>query len=283
MIPSIGNLQRAGVAFLLLHGLERTEAETTATELLRYVLCYRHAANLIVHRAAFVDRQKRKQYFSLIRRRQKREPLQYIIGAVAFMDCMLEVTPNCLIPRPETEQLIEMIIREKPDARTCLDIGTGSGNIPIALAHYCPHVTIDAVDISEKALHIAKANAEKNNVAKAIHFFQSNVFSHIDTRTRYDVIISNPPYLSADDMKKIEPELLWEPRNALYAGEAGTEIITQIITEARSYLNDGGMVFLEIGATQGNFVRTLFVQCGYNDIGICKDYAGHDRMVHAKK
>ena len=205
-------------------------------------------------------------------------PSQYIIGRAEFFGMQLRVDKRVLIPRPETEELVELILSEnlKNNLRV-LDIGTGSGAIALALAKNRPDWTITAVDISQDALDIAEENAKLNSAD--LIFIKSDCFSEISSK--YDIIVSNPPYISREDQEEVGLNVLHsEPHLALFADEDGLAIYRKIAEEAKDYLTDGGKIYLEIGYKQGQSVPALFREnFPKKQVRTLKDQFGQDRLV----
>ena len=205
-------------------------------------------------------------------------PAQYIIGHAEFFGMQLEVDERVLIPRPETEELVELILAENPEENLkVLDIGTGSGAIALALAKNRPDWTITASDISQDALDLASKNAEFQNFN--IFFKKSDCFSEISSK--YDIIVSNPPYISRRDESEVGLNVLHsEPHLALFADEDGLAIYRRIAEEVKNYLGDGGKIYLEIGYKQGQSVPELFRKhLPEKRVRTLKDQFGQDRMV----
>ena len=205
-------------------------------------------------------------------------PAQYIIGHAEFFGMQLKVDERVLIPRPETEELVELILAENPkDNLKVLDIGTGSGAIALALAKNRPDWTITASDISQDALDLASKNAEFQNFN--IFFKKSDCFSEISSK--YDIIVSNPPYISRRDESEVGLNVLHsEPHLALFADEDGLAIYRRISEEVKNYLGDGGKIYLEIGYKQGQSVPELFRKhISEKRVRTLKDKFGQDRMV----
>ena len=205
-------------------------------------------------------------------------PAQYIIGHAEFFGMQLKVDERVLIPRPETEELVELILAENPKENLkVLDIGTGSGAIALALAKNRPDWTITAADISQDALDLAMENA--NNQGLTLFFIKSNCFSEISSK--YDIIVSNPPYISRVDEAEVGLNVLHsEPHLALFADEDGLAIYRRIAEESKDYLNDGGKIYLEIGYKQGQSVPALFMEnLPEKRVRTLKDQFGQDRMV----
>ena len=205
-------------------------------------------------------------------------PAQYIIGHAEFFGMQLKVDERVLIPRPETEELVELILDENPKENLkVLDIGTGSGAIALALAKNRPDWTITAADISQDALDLAMENA--NNQGLTLFFIKSNCFSEISSK--YDIIVSNPPYISRADEAEVGLNVLHsEPHLALFADEDGLAIYRRIAEDSKDYLNDGGKIYLEIGYKQGQSVPALFKEnFPEKRVRTLKDQFGQDRMV----
>ena len=205
-------------------------------------------------------------------------PAQYIIGHAEFFGMQLKVDERVLIPRPETEELVELILAENPKKNLkVLDIGTGSGAIALALAKSRPDWTITAADISQDALDIAEENAKENS--GDLIFIKSDCFSEISSK--YDIIVSNPPYISRSDESEVGLNVLHsEPHLALFADEDGLAIYRKIAEGAKEYLTDGGKIYLEIGYKQGQSVPSLFKEnLPEKRVRTLKDQFGQDRMV----
>lgn len=222
------------------------------------------------------------QLNELICERLTHKPMQYILGKAEFMGLEFEVNEATLIPRADTEILVETVINEikKNNYKTVLDIGTGSGAIGISVAKYCCDTQVVAVDISNKALQTAKRNAIINNV-KNITFIESNLFENI--KGSFDVVVSNPPYIEADVIKTLDSQVKdFEPLLALDGGKDGLDFY-RIITQNPEYINANGTLAYEIGYNQGLAVSQLLKENGFENIEIIKDLAGLDRVVTGKK
>ncbi|MFS9077419.1 peptide chain release factor N(5)-glutamine methyltransferase [Streptococcus infantis] len=206
------------------------------------------------------------------------KPAQYIIGQEDFYGIQLKVDERVLIPRPETEELVELILAENPETNlSVLDIGTGSGAIALALAKNRPNWSVVAADISQDALDLASENAK--NQKFNIFFKKSDCFAEISEK--YDIIVSNPPYISRDDESEVGLNVLHsEPHLALFADEDGLAIYRRIAEDATDYLKDGGKIYLEIGYKQGQSVPELFKKyLPEKRVRTLKDQFGQDRMV----
>lgn len=227
-----------------------------------------------------------ENYRNLISRRGKREPLQYIIGSVEFYGLQFYVDKNVLIPRQETELLIETILlKYNSNAKLkILDIGTGSGNIAITLAKHLPNSSIVSIDVDQNALDLAKKNVELNKISGNLDLLKIDLFKILESKIdTFDVIISNPPYISIKDYRNLEPELLnFEPKVALTDNNDGLSFYRFISENAKFILNKGGEVFFEIGFQQSINVKNLLLNHGFKDIEVKKDYADIDRIIIGK-
>ena len=205
-------------------------------------------------------------------------PAQYIIGHADFLGMQLKVDERVLIPRPETEELVELILTENPEKNLkVLDIGTGSGAIALALAKNRPDWSVTAADISQDALDLSLENAKAQNLN--LSFIKSDCFSEISAK--YDIIVSNPPYIYRADEEEVGLNVLHsEPHLALFADEEGLALYRRIAEESKDYLNDGGKIYLEIGHKQGQSVPALFMEnLPEKRVRTLKDQFGQDRMV----
>lgn len=219
------------------------------------------------------------QYDAMIARREKREPMQYILGETGFMGLLFHVESGVLCPRPDTEILCEEALRRIGPGMRVLDIGTGSGALAISIAKLAPGAQVTAVDVSDTALAIAKGNAEQNGAD--VRFVKSDCFAAL-AGERFDVIVSNPPYISGEEMKTLMPEVCMEPELALYGGEDGLDFYRRISREAGAYLNDGGVLLFEIGWQQKDDVSALLREHIGESFAL-KDYGDNWRVVGAIK
>ena len=218
-----------------------------------------------------------------LRRRSDGEPLQYILGSWEFYGRAFRLTRDTLIPRPETEGLVEAVLDAwragSRGAGRMLDVGTGCGAIAVTLAAEIPRVTVLAVDISRAALAVARENAHRIGVADRVRFCRADGYSALKRGDRFDVVVSNPPYVSEKEWDSLPREVRgYEPAQALLAGPDGLSMIRTLVANAGEYLKPGGGLWLEIGETQGNAVRRL--PCGpLRFAGVEKDLAGRDRVA----
>lgn len=230
-----------------------------------------------------LDENELSVYREFLARRAKREPLQYILGEVEFYNIKLKVNPDVLIPRPETELLVEKIIQDfsnKSDFKF-LDIGIGSGNISIALLINLPNSAGIGIDVSDTALTLANFNAESNSVKDRLELIHFDILKDdIRLLGKFDAVISNPPYVSSEDFETLEPELkVYEPQIALTDFYNGLTFYRKIISIADNLLKENGKVYFEIGKGQSNEIKTLMENKQINNINIIKDYQGIDRII----
>lgn len=221
-------------------------------------------------------------YRAMVARRGRREPLQHILGTQEFCGLEFEVTPDVLVPRHDTETLVNAALARMTDARSVLDIGTGSGCIAVALARRLPGAAVTAVDISGAALVVARRNAERNNVN--VEFIQGSLLEAVAGR-HFDLIISNPPYIPSGDMETLQPEVRdFDPRGALDGGADGLDFYRALTRDAASCLSPGGWLLLEVGTGQAAAVARMFrASGGYGDPVTAFDGAGIERVVGAVK
>ncbi len=221
----------------------------------------------------------------LVKRRANREPLQYIVGTVDFCDMELKVDARALIPRYETEELVELVseaLSEKPNA--ILDLGTGSGALALALSKRYPDASVDAVDLSADALSLAKENAEEQGLSNRVSFHEGSWFSPLGLgEERYALIVSNPPYLTEQEMTTAEPEVIaHEPHSALVSGADGLDDCRLIFKDAAAFLKPGGLLALETGIAQTEALDALCEAAGLQ--GECiEDLSGRPRFYFARK
>lgn len=225
-------------------------------------------------------------YEQFLSQREAGRPTQYILGAWEFMGLPFLVGEGVLIPRGDTEVLVETILetQQKEPLKSILDIGTGSGCIPVSLGKYGSFANIMAVDISPKALDYAMKNAAENKIS--IDFYESNLFSQVpmEWKGELDAIVSNPPYIPKKDIAGLMTEVRdFEPLNALDGGEDGLDFYRAIVVEGREWLREGGWLFFEIGYDQGEALLSLLKEFGYTEIGLKRDLAGLDRVAFGRK
>jgi release factor glutamine methyltransferase len=224
-------------------------------------------------------------YTALLERRRRGEPIQYITGEAEFYGLPFRVTPAVLIPRPETEHSVEKVIvlcRGLARPRV-VDVGTGSGAIAIAVAHEVPGAQVTATDISAEALAIARQNAERNGVAQRVRFLEGDLLIPVSDQ-RFDVVASNPPYVSTDDRPSLDVEVReFEPATALFAGADGLQIYERLIPQAAEALVPGGRIVLEIGYGQRDAIGALLTASGFEAVEFVPDLQGIARVAVARR
>ncbi len=229
----------------------------------------------------------------LVKRRAQREPLQHILGTVEWGGLTLKCDRRALVPRPETEELLELIIerlkRGAPEAPAAaewriLDLGTGTGALALGLAKAWPEARVTAVDASAEALALAQENALATGLAERVEFVVSDWFAALPDAARFEVIVSNPPYLTDEEVAAAEPEVrLHDPRAALVAAEAGLADLKTIIAGAAERLVPGGLLALETGIAQHAELLGVLTEAGWRDVESRKDLSGRDRFVFARR
>lgn len=225
------------------------------------------------------------EFQKMVERRSRNEPVAYILGYHHFMGHDFVVDRRALIPRPETELLVESAIeilkKNKVSNPRILDVGTGSGVIAVTLARLFPASEIDAVDISVDALNLARTNAKSLKEGGKINFYQSDLYKQVGPEKAgyFDMIISNPPYISTSELAQLEVDLTYEPRVALEGGKKGMNIINRLVKGAPHFLRPKGLLIFEIGYQQGVAAQTSCASAGFENIELLKDYQGHDRVV----
>ncbi|MBL7140441.1 MAG: peptide chain release factor N(5)-glutamine methyltransferase [Planctomycetes bacterium] len=262
-----------------------------------------------------VEEQQRAAFRDLVRRRTDGEPARYLVGTCEFMSLAFKVTPDVLIPRPETEMLVEEVARRvrasartpleaaaeaaaapsaagaetgsDPAAPEIIELCTGSGAVAVSLAVHLPTAQVTATDLSEAALAVARTNAEAHGVADRVTLLAGDLYDALDAADARpaDFLLANPPYVAEGEWDGLPAEIRrHEPRGALVAGPDGTEVIERIVKGARAYLKPGGVMLVEIGESQGRAAREMAEAArGLADVDILKDYAGHDRILLARR
>jgi release factor glutamine methyltransferase len=252
-------------------------------ELLLLRLVGRDRAFLLTHSDTQLTPEQALRYDDWLRRRAAQEPIQYILGEQEFFGLAFAVTPDVLIPRPETEHLVEALLAWVPHDQPLriADIGTGSGAIAVALAHALPLAQVSALDISIAALSVAKRNAETHHVAERMRFLESDLLSVV-TGEIFDAIVSNPPYVAETDRASLEPQVRdFEPAGALFAGPSGLEVYERLVPQAHAALKAGGWLLLEIGQGQRDALARLLA--GWNSVSFIDDLQGIPRVACAQR
>ncbi len=258
-------------------------------ELLLAYLLQRDRTWLMTHRADILSAEIHGQMQDLVARRARHEPLQYILGQQEFYGLPLRVTPDTLIPRPETEHLVEAVLEAAPRLHQpprIVDVGTGTGAIALALAKNLPDARIYACDLSAAALEVARDNAQRLGLRERIEFRQSDLLAgYMSASSRddlFDAVISNPPYVPKGDAAEMQPDVRdYEPHMALFAGDDGLTIYRRLVVEAHTMLRHGGLLAMEIGFGQREALATLLD--AWQSVRFVDDYAGIPRVVLAEK
>lgn len=223
-----------------------------------------------------ITKEQLGEYEWALKKRSEHIPLQYIVGETEFMGLPFKVNSSVLIPRQDTETLVEEALKVAKPGMKVLDMCTGSGCIIISILHHGKDLEGYASDISRHAINVAKENAKLNQVA--VSFKTGDLFDHI--KGKYDIIVSNPPYIRTEEIAKLMPEVQnFEPFDALDGKEDGLFFYRRIVEQAGDYLNPGGHLLFEIGHDQGADVSELMTQAGFKDVRVIKDLAGNDRVV----
>ena len=229
-----------------------------------------------LHMEDDITQEQLNEYEWALKKRAEHIPLQYIVGETEFMGLPFKVNSSVLIPRQDTETLVEEALKVAKPGMKVLDMCTGSGCIIISILHHGKELEGYASDISRHAINVAKENAKLNQVA--VSFETGDLFDHI--KGKYDIIVSNPPYIRTEEIAKLMPEVQnFEPFDALDGKEDGLFFYRKIVEQAGDYLNPGGHLLFEIGHDQGADVSELMVQAGFKDVRVIKDLAGNDRVV----
>jgi release factor glutamine methyltransferase len=257
------------------------------TELLLMFILECDRAYLHAHPERKLSADEQNRYDRALTEREHGMPAQYITGHQEFWGMDLIVTPAVLIPRPETEHVIETVLERvhvgrapSPADLRLVDVGTGSGCIALALAKELPHAEIHATEISPAALEIARANAARHQLKDRVQFHQTDLLQGLE-RGAFDFVVSNPPYVGESEEDQVQLEVRkYEPRNAVFAGPTGVEVIERLIPQARDTLKPRGWLVMEISGTVAERVRQLLA--GWNDVGITNDLQGIPRVASAR-
>lgn len=258
--------------------LSHTDTAMLECEILMSSVVHKKREYLYSHPEYLLNATEFSDFNSLVQKRANGFPVAYLTGSREFWSIEINVNKYTLIPRPETECLVESVLQitTVDSSQRMLDLGTGSGAIAIALAHERPKSQITAIDICPYALNMAKNNANNNKVSN-IHFLLSDWFSEIN-QDKFDVIVSNPPYVESNNPGFVNGDIRFEPRLALDGGIKGMDAYISIIPLAISCLKPGGILVLEHGNLQGEMIRTCLSDNGYSDIQTIRDYSGNDRV-----
>lgn len=258
----------------------RPDAPIDAKLLLMHVLKY-DQTQLLLNRERLLKEEDYKSYVSFIKRRSQGIPLQYLTGEQEFMGFNFHVNPHVLIPRQDTETLIEAIINKQKECpiKTAIDIGTGTGCIGITLALLIPKLAVTLIDISQEALQVAADNVKMHELTDRVKCMESNILSAY-TGQKVDLIVSNPPYIPLKDIDDLMIEVKdYEPHLALTDGGNGLYFYEEITKQSRTLLKDKGLLAYEIGYDQGEAVKSMMEEQGYQEVTLYQDLAGKDRVV----
>ncbi|MBI4573879.1 MAG: peptide chain release factor N(5)-glutamine methyltransferase [candidate division NC10 bacterium] len=288
LCPTVEDCLASGT--LLLEGAGVGSARLDAECLLAHVLGWPRW-RLVADQRRRLSQEEFGRYLSLLQRREWREPLAYLVGQREFWSLDFAVSPGVLIPRPETETLVEAALavlgEAHPQPPVIVDLCTGTGAIAIALAREIPGATVIATDISRRAIRIARGNAETHGVADRVTFLRGDLWRALNGHVAADgagLVVSNPPYVPSGALSTLMPEVQWEPRRALDGGADGLRFHREIIAGAPRVLRAGGVLLLEIGGDQGGAVSSLLeAGGGFEAPRILRDLAGRDRVVAAQR
>jgi len=279
-------MENTTIAHLIAYGQEQLASCSDSAKLdAQILLCFvldKERSYLLTWPEKEVTPKAKQDYLALLKRRVIGEPIAYIVGVQEFWSLPFWVSPATLIPRPDTEVLVELVLEQFGDLDTlhCLDLGTGTGAIALSLASEQPNWQIDAIDYSLDAVKLAQKNAQHLQLTH-VNILQSDWFSALNER-KFDVIVSNPPYIDALDENLSQGDVRFEPESALVADEQGLGDIKYIAKQALKYLNRQGSIFFEHGFEQGESVRNILTTLGYDNAQTVRDYNGHERITWAR-
>lgn len=288
-------MQKMTVSDLVNNGTEQLKEKRIFTprldcELILAYLMGEDRKFLYMHPGCIVEPGVKNRFYKLIEERTTGMPVQYITGHQEFMGLDFSVNRSVLIPRPDTEVLVETVIEwlrmypenSKPVA---VDVGTGSGAIAVSLAYYCPHLQMIAIEVSQEAMEVARRNADKNGVGDRINFVEGDLLhplKGLGMHNNIDVIISNPPYIPSEAIKNLQKEVKLEPVTALDGGEDGLAFYRRLAAEAPLFLIEGGLLALEIGYNQVEDVTNIIdLKNNFSCVKVVKDLAQRDRVIIA--
>lgn len=253
------------------------------THLILKDICNLEPHQILLHKDKDLSEATREEIKTIVERLRAHEPIQYILGTASFYGYSFKVTPAVLIPRPETEELVDLIVHEeKAENLRLIDIGTGSGCIAISLAKQLRYPTVSALDISEKALEVARNNAETNQAE--VRFIQQDILNSEDLEIeKQDIIVSNPPYVMNQEMEAMKQNVLaYEPHNALFVPDEDPLLFYRTIALfGIRNLKDGGRLYFEINSALGQETKELLSELGYHDCKLIKDLSQRDRIIKA--
>jgi release factor glutamine methyltransferase len=266
-----------------------TPSHALAAELLLMHALGRDRTWIYSHPETILDEETAQKFSGFIERRASGEPTQYLTGKQEFWGLEFEVAPAVLIPRPETEHVVEVAlerlgVQRRAENLQVADVGTGSGCIAVALAHELLNAEMLATDISDAALEVARRNAERHGVSKRINFAKCDLLKTVGEGRRFDLLVSNPPYVARNEEAQLQREVReHEPEEALFGGPTGTEIYKRLLEEAELHLRTGGLLVVEIGYDAGEHVQYLLNSARWKNVRVTNDLAGIPRVVSVER
>lgn len=280
---SVEQLSSMAIAKLIAYGQQHLLATSDSAKLdVELLICFvinKPRTYLLTWPEQMLSLTQTTHFAELLLRRIQGEPIAYIVEMREFWSLPLQVSPATLIPRPDTEVLVELVLNNhSAEGLSCLDLGTGTGAIALALASEQGSWQIDAVDFSDDAVALAKTNASNLNLTQ-VNIFQSDWFSAVAKNKHYDVIVSNPPYIDEQDHHLAQGDVRFEPKTALVAADSGLADIKIIVSQARNYFNQLGYLYIEHGFEQSIAVQDILADHGYEKIQTFKDYNDNDRIT----
>lgn len=280
---SVEQLSSMAIAKLIAYGQQHLLATSDSAKLdVELLICFvinKPRTYLLTWPEQILSLTQTTHFAELLLRRIQGEPIAYIVEMREFWSLPLQVSPATLIPRPDTEVLVELVLNNhSAEGLSCLDLGTGTGAIALALASEQGAWQIDAVDFSADAVALAKTNASNLNLTQ-VNIFQSDWFSAVAKNKHYDVIVSNPPYIDEQDHHLAQGDVRFEPKTALVAADSGLADIKIIASQARNYFNQLGYLYIEHGFEQSIAVQDILADHGYEKIQTFKDYNDNDRIT----
>lgn len=282
---SVEQLSSLTISQLIAYGQELLQPHSDSAKLdTEILLCFvvnKARSFLLTWPEYLLTVEQARQFSALMYRRLEGEPIAYIVQTREFWSLPLQVSPATLIPRPDTEVLVELVLsHHQNQTLRCLDLGTGTGAIALALASENPLWQIEALDYSHDAVALAKQNANNLNLTQ-VNIFQSDWFSEVTADKGFDIIVSNPPYIDENDHHLNEGDVQFEPISALVASDNGLADIKKIASQARQFLKPGGFLYIEHGFDQRYAVQAILADLAYRNIQTIKDYNNNDRVTWA--
>ena len=268
-----------------LPGLSPTGEIKALTRIILEEVCQYSLTDILLHKNSILSASKHQEIETILQRLKQNEPIQYILGHTKFYGININVAPGVLIPRPETEELVELILKENEKLKgNILDIGTGSGCIALALAKFLPESRVEGWDISVEALNIATQNARQNSIETSFSKKDILNLNTSEISRQYDLIVSNPPYICEREKKEMDRNVLdYEPHLALFVEDSDPLLFYRKIAEAgKSILKPGKRLYFEINALFGKETQKMVEEYGYTDVHIYKDISGKNRFISAK-